>query len=466
MSPVAHIICRWAPASLLEMIAAGCRSMAATPSTSALVTSTPTTPGCEVVGEQPVGQHVGRVPAARRDEVAERAADPRGQGRVLDLHEADAFREAVGEHGAPRAVPLLARPLAPRRIGEQAALLLGAALHDPMPGLRHPVERHPAVPVHADVDPAWRHLWVQPHAARPGARRSGRGSPGCAPGRSLSQKMPLNVDTRPRGPVSRATRRTSSRHALVLTSGMNSRNAPRSTSTSRSSPSSSSSASTLGVGRLCASSSNHEVESPSAPARERLVEHRRPSRRARRVSRRGPRRRRPSRTSGAACGRRASPRSPCTAARAARRGTRETSSSSTAPTPRTPTGGMSSTYANTALRPSRCSGAQRRQRERAVADEHRGHAVLRHRITRRVPEQRGVEVRVRVDEPGGDGRAAGVEHPLACGAQVGCDLGDDTVGDADVSPLRRRAGTVDDAHRRGRGARSPRRPNDDHDMPF
>ena len=61
-------------------------------------------------------------------------------------------------------------------------------------------------------------------------------------------------------------RSTSSRHTLDFTSGMNSRNASRVTRTSSSAPSSSSSARTLGVGRLCASSSNHEVERPQAPA--------------------------------------------------------------------------------------------------------------------------------------------------------------------------------------------------------
>jgi hypothetical protein len=66
--------------------------------------------------------------------------------------------------------------------------------------------------------------------------------------------------------VRRATRSTSWRHTLVLTSGMNSRNASRATRTSNSASSSSSSARTLGVGRFCASSSNHEVESPQAPA--------------------------------------------------------------------------------------------------------------------------------------------------------------------------------------------------------
>ena len=59
----------------------------------------------------------------------------------------------------------------------------------------------------------------------------------------------------------------------------------------------------------------------------------------------------------------------------------------------------------------------RGERQRAVAGDHRGHAVLRHRIDQRIPPHRRVVVRVAVDEPGRDVRATGVDDGLAVGAR-------------------------------------------------
>ena len=64
-------------------------------------------------------------------------------------------------------------------------------------------------------------------------------------------------------------------------------------------------------------------------------------------------------------------------------------------------------------------GAHRRERQRAVAGDDRGHAVLRHRVDQRVPPHRRVVVRVAVDEPGRDVRAAGVDDRLAVGCEPG-----------------------------------------------
>ena len=79
---------------------------------------------------------------------------------------------------------------------------------------------------------------------------------------------------------------------------------------------------------------------------------------------------------------------------------------------------------NTSLAPTRSARAHGRERQRAVAGDDGGHAVLRHRVDQRVPPHRRVVVRVAVDEPGRDERAAGVDDRLAVGREPGADLGD------------------------------------------
>ena len=59
------------------------------------------------------------------------------------------------------------------------------------------------------------------------------------------------------------------------------------------------------------------------------------------------------------------------------------------------------------------SGPDRRDREAAVAGDHRGDAVERRRREVRVPEHLGVVVRVDVDEPGRDDVAGRVELAVA-----------------------------------------------------
>ena len=70
--------------------------------------------------------------------------------------------------------------------------------------------------------------------------------------------------------------------------------------------------------------------------------------------------------------------------------------------------------------------------------------MLRLRVARRVPEHLRVEVRVQVEEAGGDDRAGGVELGLAVGREARADLGDAAVADPDVGGDAGRAGAVDD----------------------
>ena len=216
-------------------------------------------------------------------------------------------------------------------------------------------------------------------------------------GRSLSQKIPLNVDTRPRGPVRRATRATSSRHALVLTSGMNSRNAPRSTSTSRSSPSSSSSASTLGVGSLVRIFVEPRGREPEGAGDQRLVEHR--GHGAPFLGRGGPVPRVLTHDEHAQRG--------VTDLRGDVHGARQRAErvevfGKGRPAPRHRLGEHRRWHVfdvrEHRAQPLALLGVEGRERERAVADEHRGDTVLGHRVAGGIPEERGVEVRVRVDE--------------------------------------------------------------------
>ena len=91
---------------------------------------------------------------------------------------------------------------------------------------------------------------------------------------------------------------------------------------------------------------------------------------------------------------------------------------------------------------------QRRQREPAIAAQHRRHAVQRGRARIGVPEELGVVVGVQVNEAGGHEHAAGVDHAgLAAhgAAGVGPDRDDPLALDHHVGAGRRRAGAVDHA---------------------
>ena len=77
----------------------------------------------EVVLEDPVGEHVGRVPAARRREVGERLAQPRLELRFGHLDEADTLRVLRGEEPAGARVPLRAGRGTPLGIAEQPRAL-------------------------------------------------------------------------------------------------------------------------------------------------------------------------------------------------------------------------------------------------------------------------------------------------------------------------------------------------------
>ena len=99
--------------------------------------------------------------------------------------------------------------------------------------------------------------------------------------------------------------------------------------------------------------------------------------------------------------------------------------------------GMSSMKPNTSLARDAVGGAHRCERERAVAGDDGGHAVLRHRVDERVPPHRRVVVRVAVDEPGRDERAVGVDDGLAVGPEPRAHLGDHAVADPHVGGARR-----------------------------
>jgi hypothetical protein len=78
------------------------------------------------------------------------------------------------------------------------------------------------------------------------------------------------------------------------------------------------------------------------------------------------------------------------------------------------------------------AGAQRRERERAVARHDRRDAVLDGRLRVRIPAELRVEVRVRVDETGGADAAARIERARARRPAV-ADRGDLAARDRDVA---------------------------------
>ena len=89
-------------------------------------------------------------------------------------------------------------------------------------------------------------------------------------------------------------------------------------------------------------------------------------------------------------------------------------------------------------------GSRRRDREAAVARDHRRHAVERRRRERGIPEHLRVVVGVDVDEPRRHDLARGVELPRAVGVELRPDLHDAPALDRDVGGVAGRAGAVDD----------------------
>ncbi len=84
-----------------------------------------------------------------------------------------------------------------------------------------------------------------------------------------------------------------------------------------------------------------------------------------------------------------------------------------------------------------------REREAAVAAEHRRDTMQRRRAGSRIPEQLGVVVRVQVDESGRDDEAIGVDRARRRIVDV-ADLDNAAVANRDVGPARLRTGAVDD----------------------
>ena len=112
-------------------------------------------PRCTFVGEDEVGEDVGRMTATRRDEVGQRPTNPLLVVAVDDLDDADAPDAGVGEHRLVDGVPLATCDLAPLRIGQQRALGVDVGrLDDAVPAVGHPHEHHAAVPVDAEVNRA------------------------------------------------------------------------------------------------------------------------------------------------------------------------------------------------------------------------------------------------------------------------------------------------------------------------
>ncbi len=77
-------------------------------------------------------------------------------------------------------------------------------------------------------------------------------------------------------------------------------------------------------------------------------------------------------------------------------------------------------------------GFARRKSESAIAHRDRRDAVLPRVRTGGIPEQLAVIVRVRVDEPGGDDQALGVDPPFGMGARKLADARDPPVADTQI----------------------------------
>ena len=87
-------------------------------------------------------------------------------------------------------------------------------------------------------------------------------------------------------------------------------------------------------------------------------------------------------------------------------------------------------------------GARGGQPERAVAEDHRRHAVVRREGAERVPGDLSVEVAMVIDEPGRDRPPVRVDGPL-CRAPETANLGHLAAFDADVGVKGRHARAVD-----------------------
>ena len=85
----------------------------------------------------------------------------------------------------------------------------------------------------------------------------------------------------------------------------------------------------------------------------------------------------------------------------------------------------------------------RRQGQRAIAEDDRGAAVVGRERAQRVPRDLRVVMAVIVDKAGRDDLPRGVDRALGRPAQL-ADLGDLAVLDADISAKRRHSGAVDD----------------------
>ena len=123
-------------------------------------------PGAEVVLEDPVGEHVGRVTAARSGEVGERLPQPgSSSGFVTSMKRTrDGFCRGEQTAGAP--VPLARGPrrATPGSWSSRAALGVVGRVRDPVP-LGDVHEHHGRLPVDAEVDRARRHLGPERAAA-------------------------------------------------------------------------------------------------------------------------------------------------------------------------------------------------------------------------------------------------------------------------------------------------------------
>ena len=400
-------------------------------------------PAFSVVGQEPVGQHVGRVAAAVRGQVGQGRADPALVLRPGDGHQADPVGVLVRDHRAGDPVPFLPGLRPPLRVAEHPLLLRPRRLDHLVPAVLQGEPGHAPVPVHVDIQGARADLRVVPHALRlqlPGEVEHVPGpvrvilimedaDPGAHhPARAGQAGHPLHV------PAHLAAGGGRDELDELAVPGQHVQQRAQ-----------------LGVIGLAA---GHRalvavlVEAEGRghgrrAGRQRLVQHR-----------------------GDAC--------PLVAGggavpgglahhvaaehvvpdhpghvhpEAAERFHRRQVLAITLPAPRDGhvehVGRQVLDVAQQFLEAAPVPGADRGQRQRAVADQDRGHPVLRHRVTQRVPEDRGVEVSMDVDEPGRDIGTRRIQHPLTLWTQARPDLGDPSAADPDVGRAGGRAGAVD-----------------------
>lgn len=90
-------------------------------------------------------------------------------------------------------------------------------------------------------------------------------------------------------------------------------------------------------------------------------------------------------------------------------------------------------------------GGHWRERQRAVSGHHCGDSVLRHRVAPWIPEQRRIQVRVRVDETGSHHSTAGIQLSFPVGREIGPDLDDQAGADPHIRAERGTPGAIHDA---------------------